>query len=94
MPLYLQKARENVEIPPFTLDGDDISGVEDFAATSGGSDQFSRQGGVSKSGSNSNSSFHCFSNISARSDLSLNSAESSYQAMQGEMKPNEIFKRP
>lgn len=38
MPLYLQKARENVEIPPFTLDGDDISGVEDFAATSG-SDQ-------------------------------------------------------
>jgi hypothetical protein len=74
MPLYLQKARENVEIPPFTLDGDDISGVEDFAATSG-SDQFGGSGGVARSGFNSNSSFHCFSDISARSDLSLNSAE-------------------
>lgn len=94
MPLYLQQARENVEIPPFTLDGDDISGVEDFAATSGGSDQVGHQGGASRSGSNSNSSFHCFSNISARSDLSLNSAGSPCQAMQGEMKPDEIFPRP
>ena len=69
-------AREDIEIPPFTLDGHDISGVDDHGSTSDSTHRSNESHGRRHFNPN-NSGFGGLSNFSAISDLTLSPARTS-----------------
>lgn len=78
MPAYLVEARANLEIPPFTLGGHDISGVDDLAGTCDATNRCSSESGPeNRYDLNSSSGFGGLSNFSAISDLSLSNGSAS-----------------
>ena len=77
MPAYLVEARENIEIPPFTLGGHDISGVDDLAATCDATNRCSSSSSHENRFDMNGSGFGGLSNFSAISDVSLSNGSTS-----------------
>lgn len=75
MPAYLVEARENIEIPPFTLGGHDISGVD--LATCDATNRCSSTSSYKNRFDLNSSGFGGLSNFSAISDVALSNGSMS-----------------